>query len=117
LSIHTYILITCNTSEISIGDKLVDVAKDIGSHVHKEFVVFWFKKINLKTYLEYLSLVCHYAKFAECEIGIDGNDYTLILSHDIGQKRSDFLGLWLTEGLKVTVGVLSKKKLIPLGIR
>ena len=90
------------------SDKLVDVAKEIGSHIPKEFIVFWFKKINLETYFEYLSLVCHYAKFAECEIGIDGNDYTIILSHDIGQKWSDFLGIWLTEGLKVTLGVLPK---------
>jgi hypothetical protein len=90
------------------SDKLVDVAKDIGSHVPKEFIVFWFKKINLETYLEYLSLVCHYAKFAECEIANDGNEYTIILSHDIGQKWSDFLGVWLTEGLKITLGVLPK---------
>jgi ethanolamine utilization protein EutP (predicted NTPase) len=90
------------------SDKLVDVAKDIGSHVPKEFIVFWFKKINLETYLEYLSLVCHYAKFAECEIDNHGNDYTIILSHDIGQKWSDFLATWLSEGLKVSLGVIPK---------
>jgi hypothetical protein len=88
------------------SDKLVDLAKDIGGHAPKEFIVFWFKKINLETYLEYLSLVCQYAKFAECEIDSDGKDYTIILSHDIGQKWSDFLAVWLTEGLKVTIGVL-----------
>lgn len=88
------------------SDKLVTVAKDIGSHVPKEFICFWFKKINLETYLQYLMLVCQYAKFAECEIDNDEKDYTIILSHDIGQKWSEFLAVWLAEGLKNTVGIL-----------
>jgi hypothetical protein len=90
------------------SDKLVGVAKDIGHHVPKEFIVFWFKKINLDTYLQYLSLVCQYAKFAECEIDNDGKDYTIVLSHDIGQKWSEFLAVWLEEGLKETIDVPPK---------
>ena len=90
------------------SDKLAGVAKDIGRHVPKEFIVFWFKKINLDTYLQFLSLVCQYEKFAECEIANDGNDYTIILNHDIGQKWSEFLAVWLEEGLKDTIGVLPK---------
>lgn len=87
-------------------DKLVDIAKDIGRHVPREFICFWFKKINLETYLQYLLLVCQYAKFAECEIDNDGKNYTIILSHDIGQKWSEFLAAWFTEGLKNTVDIL-----------
>jgi hypothetical protein len=52
--------------------------------------------------------VCQYAKFAECEIDIDGKDYTIILSHDLGQNWSDFLAVWITEGLRVTTGLLAK---------
>jgi hypothetical protein len=92
--------------EVIEPDKLVDVAKDIGSYVPKEFICFWFKKISLETYLQYLSLVCQYAKFAECEIENDGKYYTIILSHDIGRKWSEFLAVWLTEGLKDTVDIL-----------
>lgn len=87
-------------------DKLADVAKEVGSHVPKEFISFWFKKINLETYLEYLSLVCRYASFAEYEIQNDGNDYVIVLNHDIGQKWSNFLGGWLTEGLRITLGIV-----------
>ncbi|MGA7542968.1 MAG: hypothetical protein WBW34_07890 [Nitrososphaeraceae archaeon] len=47
-----------------------------------------------------------YAKFAECEIENDGKDYTIILSHDIGHKWSEFLAEWLAEGLRVTIGIL-----------
>jgi hypothetical protein len=35
-------------------DKLADLAEDIGSHVPKEFICFWFKKISLETFLQYL---------------------------------------------------------------
>ena len=94
--------------EVIESDKLVDVAKDIGGYVPKEFICFWFKKINLDTYLRYLTLVCQYAKFAECEIENDGKDYTIILSHDIGHKWSEFLTEWLAEGLRVTIGILPK---------
>jgi hypothetical protein len=94
--------------EVVEPDKLASAAMDVGSHIPKEFISFWFKKINLDTYLQYLSLVCQYAKFAECEIDNDGKDYTIILSHDLGQKWSDFLAVCITEGLKVTTGVLAK---------
>jgi hypothetical protein len=88
------------------SEKIVDVAKDVGSYVPKEFICFWFKKVNLGTYLQYLTLVCQYAKFAECEIENDGKDYTIILSHDIGHKWSEFLAGWVREGLRVTIGLL-----------
>lgn len=94
--------------EAAEQDKLVRAAKEIGSHIPKEFISFWFKNVNLDTYLQYLSLVCQYAKFAESEIDKVGNDYTIVLSHDIGQKWSDFLAVWITEGLKVATGILPK---------
>jgi hypothetical protein len=85
------------------------MSSSVSARLHNlEFIVFWFKKINLDAYLQYLSLVCQYAKFAECEIDNDENDYTIILSHDIGQKWSEFLAAWLTEGLKYTLGILPK---------
>ena len=92
--------------EVIESDKLVDVAKDVGGYVLKEFICFCLMKINLDTYLRYLTLVCQYAKFAECEIENDGKDYTIILSHDIGHNEWEFLAEWLTEGLRVTIGIL-----------
>jgi hypothetical protein len=89
-------------------DRLVELAEDIGKHVPKEFICFWFKKISLETFLQYLLLVCQYARFAECEIDNVENDYTIILSHDIGQKWSEFLAVWFTEGLKATIGIPPK---------
>jgi hypothetical protein len=90
------------------SDKLVSTARDIASHIPKEFISFWFKRVNLDTYLQYLSLVCQYARFAEYEIENDGKDCTIILSHDIGQKWSDFLAVWITEGLRVATGLHPK---------
>ena len=39
-------------------DQLVKVAKEIGSLIPKQFLLFWFKRSDLETYLRYLSLVC-----------------------------------------------------------
>lgn len=94
--------------EAAEQDKLASAAKEVGSHIPKEFISFWFKKVNLDTYLQYLSLVCQYAKFAECEIDKVGNDYTIVLSHDLGQKWSDFLAVWLIEGFRVATGLHPK---------
>ena len=33
-----------------------------------QFILFWFKITNLETYLEYMSLVCRYAEFAQYEV-------------------------------------------------
>jgi hypothetical protein len=39
-------------------DTITSLAKDIGTQIPKQFLLFWFKKMNLETYLKYLSLVC-----------------------------------------------------------
>ena len=42
--------------------KLIEIAKRSGSRFPKEFVLFWFKKANLETYLESLKLALRITK-------------------------------------------------------
>jgi hypothetical protein len=58
-------------------DKIIRLSKEIGTQIAKQFILFWFKKTNLETYLEYMSLVCRYAEFAQYEVDTDGTNYTM----------------------------------------
>ena len=89
-------------------DTIASLAKDIGTQIPKQFLLFWFKKMNLETYLKYLSLVCKYSGFAEYEVDIneDETEYIITLIHDLGDKWSIFLKNWLEQGMKTTVGIV-----------
>jgi hypothetical protein len=87
-------------------DKIIRVSKEIGTQIPKQFILFWFKKTTLETYLEYMSLVCRYAEFAQYEVDTDGNNYTMTLLHDLDEKWSLFLKNWIEQGMKTTIGII-----------
>ena len=87
-------------------DNLIRVSREIGTQIPKQFILFWFKKTNLETYLEYMLLVCRYAEFAQYEVDTDGTNYTMTLLHDLGEKWSLFLKNWIEQGMKTTVGII-----------
>jgi hypothetical protein len=89
-------------------ENVIKVAKQMGTQIPKESLLFWFKRANLETYLQYLSLLCRYAGFAEYEIEIEGNEYTITLIHDMGEKWSIFLKNVIEQELKTTSGIMSK---------
>jgi hypothetical protein len=91
-------------------DKLTQVAKEIGSLIPKQFLLFWFKRSDLEAYLRYLSLVCRYNGFGEYEVDIDEAraNYTITIIHNMGQKWSTFLKNWLEQGMKTTTGIIPK---------
>jgi hypothetical protein len=53
-------------------NKLIESAQDYGSTVLKEFLMFWFKELNIDSVLNALSLRCKYANVAEYELKTDG---------------------------------------------
>jgi hypothetical protein len=89
-------------------DTITSLAKDIGTQIPKQFLLFWFKKLNLETYLKYLSLVCKYSGFAEYEVDTneDETECIITLIHDLGEKWSIFLKNWLEQGMKTAVGIV-----------
>jgi hypothetical protein len=87
-------------------DKIIRVSKEIGAQIPKQFILFWFKKTTLETYLEYMSLVCRYAEFAQYEVDTDGTNYTMTLLHDLGENWSLFLKNWIEQGMKTTIGII-----------
>ena len=61
---QTLKLIINAIDEIKIGE----IGSEIGNKIPMEFLLFWFKEVNLNSFLEYLSLLCRYGGFAHYEL-------------------------------------------------
>ena len=92
-------------------DDIKTIAQEMGSRIPKEFMLLWFKKVNLKAYLEYLSLICRYNGFAEYEVEVEeeGDEkidrYSITLVHDMGEKWSRFLMELIDTGMRNIIGI------------
>lgn len=91
------------------NDAIYNVAYEASYRIPKEFLLLWFKKIDVESYLEYLSLVCRYAGWAQLEIDKhDGDQYIATLIHNMGEKWSYWLKGAIEGGMKNTVGIQPK---------
>jgi hypothetical protein len=70
---------------------LIRKAREIGAKIPKEFLMFWFKRTDLESYLRYLELLCDYGGFARYELEVDSRSYVITLLHNMGEKWSLFL--------------------------
>lgn len=92
-------------------ETLVNLMKDIGSRNPREASLFWFKRLDLETFLAWLSLHCKYGKIAECEIDALGRRYSITLHHALGKKYSLALGSWCDRALRTIAHVSPKLEL------
>ncbi len=88
--------------------KIKDIGSEIGNKIPKEFLLFWFKEINLYSFLEYLSLLCRYGGFAHYELESKEREFTITLIHDLGEKWSVFLQNIIEKGMRSTLSVQPK---------
>jgi hypothetical protein len=86
-------------------EKLEKIGDELGAELPKQFIIFWFKKINIETFLEYIQLVSRYGGISKSEVEIRGRDYTVSSLHDLGPKWSIFLKHFIDSGLKSTLGI------------
>ena len=86
----------------------IQSALDYGSTVPKEFLMFWFKELNIDSVLTALSLRCKYANVAQYELKIDGRNYIIILHHDLGIRWYEFFGYTLQQEIKIVLQVLAR---------
>jgi hypothetical protein len=90
------------------SEKLVSLGAELGSRNPKEMTQFWFKKLNLETFLAYLSAYCRYGKIAEYEVENSGRNYILTLHHHLGESYSTFLGHYMKQAVSDIVGAESE---------
>lgn len=86
-------------------EKLNRMAEQVGGRVPKEFMLFWFKQVDLEAFLSYVSLFCRYGQVAEYEMETVGTNYTITGHHDLGEKWSNFLRHFVEQGMKTTLGI------------
>lgn len=101
---QTLKLIINAIDEIKIGE----IGSEIGNKIPKEFLLFWFKEVNLHSFLEYLSLLCRYGGFAHYEFEDKEREFTITLIHDLGEKWSIFLKNIIEKGIISTLSIQPK---------
>ena len=73
---------------ITDEDALAKLGDRLGVELPSETGLFWFKKINQKTLLQFQSLACKYGRSGEMEIEEEGSDLTFSIYHALGKKGS-----------------------------
>lgn len=88
--------------------RLEKIGDDLGAQLPKQFILFWFKKLNVETFLGYISLVSRYGGLAKCDFEVQGREYTLTALHDLGSKWSIFLKHFFASGLSSTLNIVAE---------
>ncbi|HEY6534680.1 MAG TPA: hypothetical protein VIY08_02565 [Candidatus Nitrosocosmicus sp.] len=89
-------------------ETIKDIGNEVGNKIPKEFLLFWFKEINLHSFLEYVSMLCRYAGFSHYELESSEREFTLTLIHDLGEKWSIFLKSVIEKGMISTLFISPK---------
>lgn len=72
-------------------EELRNIVQNMGNFL-RGFTMFWFKKANFETFLSTIKLLNKYTNAAECEIHVDGGNYTMNFHHQFGRKLS--IAIW-----------------------
>jgi len=93
----------------SLDDETIQqIAAQIGSRQRKELIMYFFKEINLDTFVSAISLFSKYAGFGSYEIESNGRDHTVVLHHELGRKWSIYVAYLTSESLKSTLEISPK---------
>ncbi len=87
---------------------LVRAATEMGSQNPREMTLFWFKKLNLDSFLAYLSLISRYAKTITHEVEMDERTVTILVQHEMGPRYSKFMEAFLGQAIQQVVGVTAR---------
>ena len=88
--------------------KLNQAAIELGMRLPKEVILFFFKELNIDTFLAYMTLTCKYGHIAENEVETHGREYTVTIHHDLGDKWSNYLQNFVGETMKKQLEIAPK---------
>ena len=94
------------------NDRLTQAALDLGNRLPKEIILFFFKELNVDTFLAYMTLTCKYGHIAENEVETQGRNYTVTIHHDLGEKWSNYLQHFVGQTMKNQIGISPKFEVI-----
>jgi len=88
-------------------EDLAALGSKLGAHNPREMTLFWFKRLNLDTFLRYLSLVSRYARTLQHDVAMDGRDIVLTLQLET-PKDVVFTASFIDQAIREIVGVVPK---------
>lgn len=107
-----YVAITHETLaallDLADDERLAEAAHKVGGQIPREAILFWFKKVNVDTFLSYLANVSKFGGHAEYECETSGGDYTVTLRHDHGIKWSKWMKYSLDDALRKMLGITAQ---------
>lgn len=71
----------------------------------KESILLWFKEVNVNTFLEFLRILSTYSRLWEYDLRSNGNNYTITVHHQLGEKWSKSYSGFVREVFKSCLGV------------
>ena len=93
----------------SLDDEEIEkIAKETGSRIAKELMMFIFKKVTLDAFLSMTSLWFRYSGHGTAEIETNERYYTIVIRHELGRKWSTYVAHFASQALKSTLGVVPK---------
>jgi hypothetical protein len=96
------------TSVLGAADetRLAQAALELGNRLPKEVILFFFKELNVDTFLAYMTLTCKYGHIGENEVETHGRNYTVTIHHDLGEKWSNYLSSFIGQTMKNQLGIM-----------
>ncbi len=89
--------------EVTDEKKLEEIARELGSRIPREAMLFWRKKLTIESFLAFLGFVAKYQKLAEYEIEEENVGETVITArHEFGEKWSKWLKAFIDEALRTS---------------
>jgi hypothetical protein len=87
-------------------DSLRQIARSLGGRMPREMILFWFKEVNLESFLKYLSLQSKFQYYAQFEVIHRNEKITIVAKHQLGPNWSIWLGAYLEGAIKSNLGVV-----------
>ena len=97
-----------NLIDLLSADELKEHAEEAGSRNAPEIALFWFKTLNLDSFLRLVHIISKYGNSFEYEHSSDQAMHTIAIHHEIGQAYSDFLAHYFDAAIRKIIGVAPK---------
>ena len=95
----------------AVPDEELDrLAERIGGSNPRDMTLFWFKKLGMDAFAQYLHLIARYARTIEYEMDRQGADVTLLIRHDGPPRQSRYLLHFFTAAIHSVVGAVPRSQ-------
>lgn len=92
---------------------LARLGKELGARIPQQVILFGHRKVTVDTFLDYLSMICRYAGYAEYELRRGPDGHVVTLHHRLGDRWSTFLGQYFEEAIRTCLHVVPRLRLDP----